>query len=358
MDRSAGHAARAGERRRRGRRIAGLAVAGLVLAGLLSGGALAAEPLVVPLPAPFPPVRVLTLLVALHLIGLSFGLGGATMLDFWILRWMRWGSLPGEIARIFLFVSKVVSVGLGLLWLSGLGFLAVYALESPEKFDNPKLWAKLVVVLALTINGLVIHAVVLPGVLRDIGRPMLDGVSGMRTGIFLVSGAVSGVSWYTAFALGLMRELNGRVPASLLLALWVTGVMVASLAAYFYWLHLREWSVRQAKISREQAPEPAPMPAPADLLAESAIRVGKPGATLAETAAALALPAPVHRSPAAALAGPAAMLAAPAARPAEASPAPPPPAPVAAPARPGRARIPADRILAPAPARARAAGRA
>ncbi|WP_245524315.1 hypothetical protein [Methylobacterium nonmethylotrophicum] len=227
----------------------GLGAAGLSLAILLvlCGSALAAGPLALPLPAPFPPIRVLTLLVGLHLIGLCLGLGGATMLDFWILRWMRWGGLPGEIARMFLFVSKVVTVGIGLLWLSGLGFLAVYAVESPEKFDNPKLWAKLAVVLALTINGLLIHAVVLPGVLRDIGRPMLDGVSGVRTGIFLVSGAVSGVSWYTAFALGLLRELNGAVPAFLLLALWLAGVVAASLAAYFYWLHLREWTPRQVK---------------------------------------------------------------------------------------------------------------
>ncbi|MET7243167.1 hypothetical protein ABZT49_07340 [Methylobacterium sp. EM32] len=365
MNRSAGHAARAGGRRRRGRRIAGLAIAGFALAALLSGGALAAEPLTVPLPAPFPPVRVLTLLVALHLLGLSFGLGGATMLDFWILRWMRWGSLPGEIARIFLFISKVVSVGLSLLWLSGLGFLAVYALESPEKFDNPKLWAKIVVVLALTINGLVIHAVVLPGVLRDIGRPMLDGVSGMRTGVFLVSGAVSGVSWYTAFTLGLMRELNGRVPAGLLLALWVAGVLAASLAAYFYWLHLREWSVRQvARASKGQtskgqtsaparalAPDPALMPASADVLAEPAIRLSGARATLADTAAALALPA--------------VGLAEPGSRPAEPGTPAGPPAPVAPPAEPVRpapahpSRIPADRILALAPAapRARPAGR-
>ncbi|GJD60627.1 hypothetical protein [Methylobacterium frigidaeris] len=349
MNRSAGHAARAGGGRRRVQGITGVATAGLAigalsLAGLLvlGGSALAAEPLMVPMPVPFPPVRVLTLLVALHLLGLCFGLGGATMLDFWILRWMRWGSLPGEIARIFLFVSKVVSVGLGLLWLSGLGFLAVYALESPEKLDNPKLWAKIVVVLALTINGLVIHAVVLPGVLRDIGRPMLDGVSGMRTGIFLVSGAVSGVSWYTAFALGLMRELNGRVPAGLLLALWVAGVMTASLAAYLYWLHLREWGLRQAaKSPQVQGAAQAQACAP-DIPTAPAIRRGEPAAPLAEPllerlgepAARPAIPAPVARPPATAEAASRVAVA--------------------------PARIPADRILAlpPAPPRASRAGRA
>ena len=57
--------------------------------------------------------------------------------------------------------------------------------------------------------------------LRDVRRPMLAGATGIEAGIFLVSGAVSGVSWYTAFALGLMRELNDRVQAPLLVLLWL-----------------------------------------------------------------------------------------------------------------------------------------
>ncbi|WP_246775823.1 hypothetical protein [Methylobacterium aquaticum] len=337
MDRSAGRSSTGGPARadgRRGRGLAGPTVAALSLASLLAlgGGALAAEPLSVALPAPFPPIRVLTLLVALHLLGLCFGLGGATMLDFWILRWMRWGSLPAEISRIFLFISKVVTVGLGLLWLSGLGFLAVYAAESPEKFGNPKLLAKITVVVVLTVNGLLIHAVVLPGVLRDIRQPMLDGVSGVRTGIFLVSGAISGVSWYTAFALGLMRELNGVVPAGLLLSLWLCAVMAASLAAYFYWLHLREWTMRQATraaAARNSSPVPEPEAVPAPALAPVEV-LTEPAARVVEPAGDAALP------------------------PAVPSPVTPPPA-VAEPMRPaGPARIPADRILALAPAAPRA----
>ncbi|WP_244496734.1 hypothetical protein [Methylobacterium indicum] len=334
MDRITGRPRRPG---RRALTLAGLSLAGLVA---LCGAALAAAPLTVPLPAPFPPVRVLTLLVGLHLIGLSFGLGGATMLDFWILRWMRWGSLPPEIARIFLFVGKVVTVGLGLLWLSGLGFLAVYAAESPEKLANPKLWAKLVVVLALTVNGLVIHAVVLPGVLRDIGRPMLDGVSGVRTGIFLVSGAVSGVSWYAAFALGLMREWNGVVPTGLLLSLWLAGVLAASLAAYFYWLHLREWTQRQAaRRAPAAAPAevPATMPAPAAAVPTSLIEIDP-------------VPEPEPAIPASSLAAPpAASLAEPVARPLAEPLVASAGIPLAVPAR-----IPQDRFLALTPASARA----
>jgi len=225
--------------------LAALAV-GLATPALASAGPDAF--LSVPLPPPLPSVRVLTLLVGLHLLGLCFGLGGATMLDFWIIRWMRWGGLPAEIARTFLFVSKVVSLGLGLLWLSGLGFLAVYALEAPEKLANPKIAAKLTVVAVLTLNGWLIHALVLPGVLRDVSRPMFDGVSRGHTGIFLISGAVSGVSWYAAFALGIMRELNGRVAAGLLLALWFTAVVAAALAAYAFWQFLCRQRARDAAI--------------------------------------------------------------------------------------------------------------
>lgn len=233
----------------------------LILTVLFGIGPAAADTLPkvmsLPLPAPFPPIRLLTLLVGLHLIGLCFGLGGATMLDFWILRWMRWGGLPPEIARTFLFVSKVVSVGIALLWLSGLGFLAVYAVESPEKLANPKIVAKFVIVLALTVNGLLIHALVLPSVLRDVSRPMFEGVSHTSTAVFLVSGAISGVSWYAAFALGLMRELNGRVSAGLLLTLWMAAVVVASVAAFAFWQSLLARSARGAMA--EPSPDLRPL---------------------------------------------------------------------------------------------------
>ncbi|SFH07674.1 hypothetical protein [Methylobacterium gossipiicola] len=217
-------------------------------------------PISIPMPAPLPPIRLLTVFVAIHLIGLCFGLGGATMLDFWILRWMRQGSMPPEIKRSFLFISKVVTVGLAALWLSGLGLLAIYALEAPEKLANPKLWAKILVVLVLTLNGAIIHALVLPSVVRDISRPMFEGVSRPTAGIFFVSGAVSGVSWYFAFALGVMRELNGVVGTGCLLSLWFIGVVGASCLTAL----LRQFLMRPAvhpvsalSVSSEQGVPPA-----------------------------------------------------------------------------------------------------
>ncbi|MDF5890259.1 hypothetical protein P4A93_01250 [Pseudomonas syringae pv. syringae] len=148
---------------------------------------------------------------------------------------MRKGSLPVEIGRTFQFISHAVTIGLCLLWLSGLAFLALYAVESPEKFENPKLWAKIIVVLVLTLNGIIIHAFVLPEVLRDLSRPLLFGVSRVRATLFLASGAVSGVSWYTAFTLGIFRELNNSATFNLLIIMWLAMVFAACLTAILFW---------------------------------------------------------------------------------------------------------------------------
>ena len=182
------------------------------------------------LPGSWPAVEVRTLLIGLHLLGLSFGLGGAAMLDFWILRWMRWGYLPDDVVRTFGFVGKAVSAGLVLLWLSGFGFLVLYGFADPAKLANPKILAKLAIVAALTLNGVVVHRLVLPYVARGNGLPLFDGFRRRRRLLFILSGALSGVSWYAAFALGLLREFNGRVPASTLLGLWLALVLLSTAA--------------------------------------------------------------------------------------------------------------------------------
>ena len=200
------------------------------IAAAVPAGAAAAAPPAVPrvaLPGSWPAIEVRTLLVGLHLLGLCFGLGGATMLDFWLLRWMRWGYLPDDVVRTFAFVAEAVSAGLVLLWLSGCGFLALYAVADPAKLANPKIVAKLVIVGALSVNGLVIHRLVLPYVALARSAPLFDGFRRRRRLLFVLSGSLSGASWYAAFALGLLREFNGRVPAMTLLGIWLTLVLLA-----------------------------------------------------------------------------------------------------------------------------------
>ncbi|NSY38529.1 hypothetical protein [Leisingera sp. ANG59] len=169
----------------------------------------------------------------LHFIGLAAGLGSATLLDLLLLRFFLRGEVSGERVAIFEFASGVVDAGLKLLWLTGFGFLLLYALTDPVKLENPKVHAKLLVVCILTLNGLFIHAVILPHLRRQAGRALFEGMGHVQRTLFAASGAVSAVSWYLPVALGAFPQLNFTLPAAQILTgyLLLVAAMTALTAA-------------------------------------------------------------------------------------------------------------------------------
>lgn len=170
-----------------------------------------------------------TVLRFLHFVGLAVGLGGATLLDLMLLRFFVRRQVCVEHVEIFEFSSKIINAGLKLLWLTGLGFLLHYSLCDPIKLQNPKLHAKLAVVVILTLNGVFIHMTVLPHLRRQIGRTLFHGTGGLQRSVFFASGAVSAVSWYTPVVLGVFSQLNFSVPATQILVGYL--VLVAFAAA-------------------------------------------------------------------------------------------------------------------------------
>ena len=149
-----------------------------------------------------------TPLIMLHLIGLALGVGAATLLDLVIIRFMVFGKISREHVRIVHTSAQVVAIGLTLLWASGLGFLLFYYLYAPANLTNEKIYAKMVIVLVLTINGYVIHRHILPLIKQNVGRPLFSGVSDKQRRVMLAAGAISATSWYVPLALGVLRELN------------------------------------------------------------------------------------------------------------------------------------------------------
>ncbi|EIM25013.1 hypothetical protein [Microvirga lotononidis] len=143
-----------------------------------------------------------------HLIGLVFGLGTATLLDIFIFKFVLPRRVSKDHYEVIHLFSKIVASGLLLLWVTGLGFLAFYSYFDPDKLSNQKVWAKLVVVGVLTLNGLFIHRAVLPLIHDHIGRPLFDGLSPGQRFLLLTSGAVSGTSWYVPFVLGAFPQFN------------------------------------------------------------------------------------------------------------------------------------------------------
>mgnify|MGYP007070630769 CR=1 FL=1 len=153
-----------------------------------------------------------------HFLGLVLGLGAATLLDMIVVRFLATRRVTADACQIVEFAARVVSAGLAILWVSGLGFMLHYALFDPAKITNPKVWAKMAIVGMLTLNGVFIHRAVLPLIRRGIGRTLFNGMSTAQRGVLLASGVVSGTSWYVPLILGATPQLNFVVPAWAILA--------------------------------------------------------------------------------------------------------------------------------------------
>ena len=151
-------------------------------------------------------------LTIMHLFGFSFGLGLATIVDILLLRTLlRNQELTTDHYKMIHQLSVYVMIGLGVLWLSGAGFLLSYKFTSPEKICNPKVWAKFTVVLILTINGFFIHRFLLPRLKQCIGEKLMEHQSYRQLSIFCAAGVISIVSWYIPFIFGVADQLNYRI---------------------------------------------------------------------------------------------------------------------------------------------------
>lgn len=163
-----------------------------------------------------------------HFMGLALGLGTATFLDLIIVRFMLRSKIRQAHADAFHFGTRVVTVGLLLLWVSGLGFLAHYTAFDPEKLGNPKIWAKLTIVVVLTVNAVYLHRAVLPLVDKQVSRTLFDGLSVRQCILMLMGGTTSATSWYVPLALGSIPQFNNSLAANHIWALFCALLIAAN----------------------------------------------------------------------------------------------------------------------------------
>lgn len=145
----------------------------------------------------------------IHILGVAFGLGVATGMDFLLMRnILKRSLLSSTHVDSIVLLSMFVSAALIMLWLSGIGFLYCYYTLAPEKLQNPKIWSKLSIVLILTINGFVIHHLILPKLRQCIGNTVLEALPYRTLSLFFAAGALSFISWYFPFLYGTLPGLN------------------------------------------------------------------------------------------------------------------------------------------------------
>lgn len=137
-------------------------------------------------------------------------------------------------------LQKTVVMALIFLWITGAAVIGVdYLDKGMTYFANPKLQAKVIIVLLLTYNGMFLHRVVLPA-LQKAGS-LLDLEFGVRT-LAIFSGALSGVSWLYAAMLGVGRPLAWKYSLLELL----TAYPVLIVLGFAMMLALTQWARKQS----------------------------------------------------------------------------------------------------------------
>jgi uncharacterized membrane protein len=152
------------------------------------------------------------LVIYAHVIACTIAIGFAFFADFRVLK--ANGKLRGRDVEIVEQVSHAVAIALGALWVSGIGIVLLDFGHVPslnELMDKPKLAAKLSVVLALTLNGFLLHAYALPRLRR------LDFLAALI-------GGVSASSWLFAAFMGVAKPLATLMSYNQFMALYVLAL--------------------------------------------------------------------------------------------------------------------------------------
>jgi hypothetical protein len=171
-------------------------------------------------------LSLLTLLKITHLIGLIMGLGGAILADTTIFTRGVIRPVSAYTIHQAKFLSHIVSIGLAILWISGIALIWVNTLAHPEYITNQKLWAKIVIVVMLTINGVLVHKLVLPLLKKSIGQRLFDHTSAKQVFGMTALGSISLVSWTVPFILGKASELNYVTPMLNILAVYAGSILL------------------------------------------------------------------------------------------------------------------------------------
>jgi uncharacterized membrane protein len=147
------------------------------------------------------------LIVIFHALAAALGVGAATVADILFFRFLRDLRISEEEAGILQTLSQTIWLALGLLILSGLG---LFLPESQNLLAEPKFLAKMLIVGVIIINGLLLNIIVSPKLVHISFGEMHSHHAGelrrLRRAAFAF-GAVSIVSWYSAFILGSLRDL-------------------------------------------------------------------------------------------------------------------------------------------------------
>ena len=168
-----------------------------------------------------------TLLIFLHLMATCIAVGVLLIQDVALARAHGKPLTQREITELKLSATRV-SLALVALWATGIALVVNGYLGHPDYLLNEKLWAKVTVVLVLTLNGVLLHFYTFPRITTESG---LRGLKFNEKTLVALSGSVSSVSWLFACFLGIARPWSFTVNYGSIMLIYSGLMMIAFVVA-------------------------------------------------------------------------------------------------------------------------------
>ncbi len=185
--------------------------------------------------------------VYFHLIACCVAIGLVLTSDIAMVKQLLKGDVSGAHDDAHMEgLQKTVVFALVMLWITGIAIVGIdYAGKGAEYFLNPKLQAKIGIVVLLTFNGMLLHSAVLPA-LKKAGSLLKLSFSLRMLALF--SGALSGVSWFYAAMLGVGRPLAWKYSLVELLAAYPVLIV----GGFLMMVALTVWAKNKDAAGREE----------------------------------------------------------------------------------------------------------
>lgn len=168
------------------------------------------------------------LLIVGHTIGFILGLGGAMITDILFMRFLRDFRISEKEADVMSTTSQVIWFGLAIVIVTGLG---LYLPLMDNYHESTKFLAKMVVVAVVAVNGAFLNLFVEPRLVTICFNAKEQAITPEMVRfrrLAFALGAVSFVSWWSAFVLGSFRSLPLTVLQILLIYIVLLAIAVAS----------------------------------------------------------------------------------------------------------------------------------
>ena len=178
-----------------------------------------------------------TMLVYFHLLSLAAAFGSVLVAEYLI--FSRHRQFSRDSYDTVIFASRTATVSLLLLWLTGFGLVSVGYLGDPAYIANQKIWAKISIVLLMSINGVYIHRWLLPR-FADVASGGLLIRTAVESARMRLAFAISLAGWLITAFYGAAKFLNQGYLYGELYGLYLTVVVMIFVFSYLvpdHWIN-------------------------------------------------------------------------------------------------------------------------